>query len=466
MTDEHRPDVVGYEGNPVIRTPTLDWLADGGVVFRNAYTPSPICIPGRQSLMAGQLPMTTGCLRYGEDLAPDSLTFSRVFSRYAYSTVACGKLHHMGTDQMQGWTTRVAGDTSVDPRFIPERVEEEFARYVPSLSATKWSDAKEILRAGPGRSPVVIRDEYTVRGACDFIQEYFASPFYDKQRGDRPLLLKVSLLQPHYPYIADEERFTYYLNRVPLFLDQPVSSHPFLGRRAVRPGVDVTERDLRRAVAAYYAMIETADAHFRTVIDALERVGEDVDDWIVVYTTDHGEMLGEHGIWEKQKFYEASARVPLIIRWPGGAGRGSERRGFGSTVVQENVNTCDLFATLCDLAGIPVPSGLDSRSLVPLLRGEAGAGEAWRRRYRNETVSHFGTTNLLIKWDDLKYQYYGEEMPEVLFDLERDPSEVTDFIGEPAYASVLAEFRRRRAALGYGPDADPAYVNAGYAPAP
>jgi len=474
MMDEHRPDVTGYEGNAVVRTPTLDWLARTGVVFRNAYTPSPICIPGRQSNMAGQLPMTTGCLQYGQDLEPGYRTFSRLFSRYAYATVACGKLHHMGTDQMQGWTTRIAGDTTVGQRYIPDTVDDEFARYVrpgsAPLSAAKWSDAKEIQRAGVGRGPTVVKDEYTARGACDFIQEYFASPAYDRDRRDTPLMLKVSLVQPHYPYTTDEARFTHYLNRVPLFLDQPVSPHPILSRRAVRPGVDVSEREVRRAVAAYYGMIETADAHFRAVLDALDAVGENLDDWIVVYTADHGEMLGEHGVWEKQKFYEASVRVPLIIRWPAGL-----THAVGPTepspgphvprdphVVQENVNTCDLFATLCELAGIPVPAALDSRSLVPFLSGHTGAADNWRQRYRNETVSHFGRTHLLIKWDALKYQYYGEELPEVLFDLERDPTEVQDYITDPTYAEILSAFRRRRAALGYGPDADPGYINAGY----
>jgi choline-sulfatase len=293
----------------------------------------------------------------------------------------------------------------------------------------------------------VVKDEYAVRGALDFIEEYFASPFYDRESGHRPLLLKVSLNQPHYPYTADAERFGYYLNRVRPFLDQPVSPHPFLNRRQVRPGVDASEREIRRATAAYYAMVETIDGQYGAVLDALRHVGQDPDDWLVVYTSDHGEMLGEHGIWEKQKFYEASARVPLIVRWP--------RRFAGGRVVRENVNLCDLFATLCDLAGLPAPPGLDSRSLAPLLRGE-GAG------WDDETVSQFGRRNLMIKRGALKYQYYGPEMPEVLFDLARDPGETTDFIADPAYQSALAAFRERRAALGFGPDADPAYANAGY----
>ena len=192
---------------------------------------------------------------------------------------------------------------------------------------------------------------------------------------------------------------------------------------------------------------------------ALEHVGQDLDDWIIIYTSDHGEMLGEHRLWEKTKFFEGSARVPLIIRLPGGAN--------GGRVVAENVNLCDLFATICELARVPSVDGLDSRSLVPLLQGE-GAG------WDNETISHYGGThlgheerfdryeNLMIKRDDLKYQYYGPDMPEVLFDLSRNPGETVNYINDPHYAVPLDAFRRRRDALGYGSNAVADYRNAGY----
>ena len=105
---------------------------------------------------------------------------------------------------------------------------------------------------------------------------------------------------------------------------------------------------MQRATAAYYGMIETIDEYYGIVLDALEAAGQNLDEWIIIYTSDHGEMLGEHGIWEKQKFFEASVGVPLFIRWP--AGFGSEGR-----TVTENVNLCDLFATLCDFTGVPTP---------------------------------------------------------------------------------------------------------------
>ena len=454
MSDEHRPDVAGYEGNAVIRTPVLDELARSGVVFRNAYAPSPICIPGRQAMMSGQLPLTCGCRHFGEDLAPGTMTFAQRFSQWAYATVCCGKLHHVGRDQMQGWTQRFAPDMFVNEAFIEGRNEEEFHRYRMRHPRWKWPDDMEIHRTRPDDDSRNQRfDNRATQAACDFIEDYFVDFTYDRATPERPVLLKVSYLQPHYPYVTTRDRLRYYFNRVRPFVDEPVFDHPFLAQRQVSVSEIATEREIRRATAAYYGMVDHIDAHCGTVLAALREVGEDLDDWIVIYTSDHGEMLGEHGVWEKQKFFEASARVPLIIRWP---------RRFAPRVVEENVNLCDLFATLCDLAGIPLPEterGLDSRTLVPLMNGDA---EAWRRRWRNETVSQFGAHNLMIKWDHLKYQYYGEAMPEVLFDLLRDPAERSNFIGDAVYAEVLADFRRRRAQLGYGPDADAGYRNAGY----
>lgn len=453
MSDEHRADVTGYEGNDIIRTPILDELARTGVVFRNAYTASPVCVPGRQAMMAGQRPRTCGCEWFGEDLPPGYMTFARRFAQYAYNTTACGRLHHMGADQMQGWTERICGDMHVHPTYIANRNDAAAARYSrPQDGTGKWSDAKEIQRAGIGKNSRADFDKRATEAAQGYIRDYFVSPHYDRPRSHQPLMLKVSFFQPHYPYFTDAEKFTYYVNRVEPFLDQELFPHPWLSMRHVTPGKDVSVREIKRAMAAYYGMIETIDTHYGQVMETLRQVGQNLDDWIILYTTDHGEMLGEHGIWEKKTFFEASARVPLIIRWP---------NGFeGGRILEENVSLCDLFATLCDLCDIPVPDGLDSRSLVPLLYGDSAG-------WQNEAISQYGN-HLMIKQDHLKYQYYGpqpQSLPadpgyrpcpydpdktEVLFDLQNDPGELRNWIDGPEYAEILARFRKRRAELGFG----------------
>jgi choline-sulfatase len=445
MSDEHRFDVAGYAGNGVIHTPVLDRLAETGVVFGNAYTPSPVCVPARQCMMAGQLPKTCGCEGW-IDLQPGYRTFAREFSRYAYNAVCSGKLHHQGPDQMQGWLTRIAPDANIAERHIEGRIDEEFARYEPAPGTGKWSNQREIEEARPAEGPYHKFDRRAMDAAMDYLDRYFSDPIYLRPQSHRPLLFKLSLLQPHYPFFTDRERFDHYMRCVPVYREEPCD-HPWLGFTNWGQIVDASEEAIRRATAAYYGMVDTIDTYFGQLLERLESLGENLDEWIIVYTSDHGDMLGEHGIWEKNKFYEGSVRVPLIIRWPAGF--------EGGRTVSENVNLCDLFATLCDLAGLETPGGLDSRSLVPLLRGETAG-------WNNESVSQLGKDHLMIKRDDLKYQYYGEDVPEVLFDLGKDPHEMENVAEAPEYAGQLSAFRARLAELGHGPNADAGYTNAGY----
>ncbi|MFC6964805.1 sulfatase-like hydrolase/transferase [Halocatena marina] len=298
-----------------------------------------------------------------------------------------------------------------------------------------------------------------MQGACNYITDRFLNPYYDREEQDRPLVLKLSLSQPHYPYFTTQERFEYYLERVDPYVDEEAFDHDVLSHRRVPVRDDdqrrrddrkgsVSPREVRRATAAYYGMIETVDEYFGRTLDELERVGEDLDEWIIVYTSDHGEMLGEHEIWEKGHYFEASAGVPLVIRWPD---------KLKPKTVTENVTLCDLFVTLCDLTGVPLPDDntLDSRSLVPLLKGDA---DGWD----NEAFSAYGD-HCMIKQDDLKFIHYPDN-PDVLFDLADDPGETTNCINETEYINAVTDFRDRLAGLGYGPDADPNYSDAGYAP--
>lgn len=445
MSDEHRADVTGYEGNTVIRTPVMDWLAETGVVFRNAYTPSPVCIPARQCMMAGQLPKTCGCEGW-IDLKPGYRTFAREFSRYAYNTVCSGKLHHIGQDQMQGWRKRIAPDCEISDAYVEDKIDEEFARYRPAPGTGKWSNQREVEEARAAEGPWQVFDRMAVDASLHFLDRYFRDSLYLKPQSHRPLLFKLSLIQPHYPYFTDQRRFDYYYERVQIYREKPCD-HPVLSQSQLGKPVEVTDEAIRRTTAAYYGMIETIDSHYGQVLRCLESLGENLDDWIIIYTSDHGEMLGEHGIWEKTRFYEASVRVPLIIRYPA--------RFEGGRVVTENVNLCDLFATLCELADIETPDNLDSRSLVPLMGGDSSG-------WNNESVSQMGTSHVMIKRDHLKYQYYGEGIPEVLFDLQQDPKETTNLAEDPSYREAMTAFRVRLAELGHGPHADVDYQNAGY----
>lgn len=446
MSDEHRADVAGFAGDPVARTPTLDWLAENGVTFDNAYTPSPICVPARQCIMAGQYPKTCGCEGW-VGLQPGHMTYPARFGQYGYRTTAFGKLHMVGPDQSQGWQTRPVGDVNFG-NSLP--VIEAYTRKVPGdprncPGMLKWSDRKEIERAGPGE--LNAKDRIAIDGAREWIHDTFVDARYDRADPDRPTLLYVGQSDPHYPYLCDPSLFSHYLVRMRSFEVETPFDHPFLGLTPWPPeplqaGVDVAERDVMRARAAYYAMVETMDTNCGRVLQSLRNAGEDLDDWIIVYLSDHGDQLGEHGVWEKQKFFEGSARVPFIIRAPRLLPQGIR--------IHQNVSLCDLFATLCELCELEIPDGLDSRSLVALVNGDA---QTWP----NETCSFFlqqGFTNVMIKQDHLKYQWYAHDgkgvMPEVLFDLHSDPNETSNVIRHPQYADAVEAFRKRLQEIGYG----------------
>lgn len=425
MTDQQRHDLVGFAGNSIIRTPNLDKLAKEGAVFENAYTPSPICIPARQCLMAGQLPRTCGVTTYGEDLSPNYMTFSKLLSQYAYDTVCCGKLHHMGIDQNQGWTNRIGWDGGVESKYI-DGCNEESYDTLKSRSDLWWPWAKEIKKAGIGKSPHVIVDEYSVQGALLWLEERFVSDHYEKANHDKPVLLKVSLRSPHYPYATDEKRFNYYLDKVKPFIQENSSNHSSLKYNKVKNGIEVSKDEIRNATAAYYGMMENADDLFGQVINKLEAVGQNIDDWFIIFTSDHGDMLGEKGLWMKTLYYDSSAKVPLFIRYPREFKQGQR--------ITQNVNLCDLFATICDACDIPIPKGLDSNSLIPLLKGDS-------INWKNEVISEF-QDSIMIKQDELKYIYYPNAS-EILFDLKNDPEELKNEINNPKYQESIKKFKER-----------------------
>lgn len=299
-----------------------------------------------------------------------------------------------------------------------------------------WSLSEELQRAGAGRSPYAVSDELNTAGACALIDEYFVSEHYQRATPGRPLLLKLSLQQPHYPFCAPEELMEKYLPLVSEYENQSVLDHPEFENWTHAPE-KVSKEDCLRALAATAAMVEICDGHFGQVLNRLEACGQNLDDWLILYCSDHGDLLGEHGKWWKMSFYEGSVKVPLIMRAP---------RLFpgGGRTIHENVNLCDLFATFCDVAGLPLPGGTDSRSLLPLLRGEA-------LDWPDESVSQYAGSYCMIKRGDLKYQTYGEnpDWPEVLFDLKTDPGETRNVINEPEYSTEVEALRVRRRELGF-----------------
>ena len=436
IDDEHRPDVLAIEGNPHIRTPILDRCMAEGTYFRSAYTPAPVCVPARQSFLTGLYPRHCGCTCFDTTLPSDVLTIPSHLGHYGYYAACAGKMHFLGTDQLHGWHHRIGGDVAVVVDDSP--LSDLAAAADPARRATStvepgtglWQTKKEVANARVGRGSNLKEDIYSVDGAMMFIEDYFVDQDYDRPHNE-PLLLAVSLNSPHYPYQCPDDLFSYYMRRVEPYVEELQDNfdcHEFF---KVRIGTDVSLREARRATAAYYGLVESVDRQYGRVVNRLEELGV-LDDFIIIFLSDHGEMLGQKSLWHKLQFFEGSARVPFSISAPGIV-PDSER------TVRHNVSLVDLFPTLCELVDIPIPEGLDGRSLVPLMRGDA---DQWLNEVYSEMYHDLNGPGEMVKIDDLKYSRFNErDWPDQLFDLAKDPEERNNLIDDPEYSDDLKRLR-------------------------
>lgn len=439
MSDEHRPDILGFEGNDVVRTPVLDSLAEEGVYFRNAYCTSPVCVPSRQSFLSGKLPSTIKCRQFGDTFNSDILTFPGQLVRYGYNTVAFGKMHFEDADQMHGWTERPSGDiwVRIRPQLAPDAEQIAMSRQEKAKKGlTFWGPIKEIrntrvIGENEGKRGVDLKQ---VENACEYLEKYFVDSNYSRPRGDEPLCMAVSLMHPHYPFQCTQDEFDYYMTRVKPFLETAPNDHPCHKQYNVVVGNDVTEQELLRATAAYYGQVEFIDTMYGKVLQTLKKLNV-FDDFVVIYWSDHGEMLGQHGCWEKKQFYDASSRVNLIIHDP--------RNPRNGHTVKEVVSLLDIFPTICDIAGVPTPDDIEGDSLAGLINGNTTG-------WRNEAVSelwnwyHGGMGCLMIRKNNLKYVRYNHpDYPEQLFDMKQDSAETRNLINNTAYKKCLDALRKR-----------------------
>ena len=337
INDEHRPDILPIEGDTAIRTPTLTRFMDEGIYFRNAYTPSPVCVPARQSFLSGLYPRNCGCLNFGDPMPTEVRTIPGHLGNYGYYACCAGKMHFVGRDVMHGWQERIGRDIIGSNGYPYPAVKDEHTAQIerePGTGMKRDKTAQEIRDAQPGIGHWMLHDQYNVDGALLFLEEYFVNASYDRPSSN-PLCMAVSLIAPHYPYQCPLDLFNYYMQRVKPIVEEPNEKFGYDNFFRVQIGKDVTYRQAHRATAAYYGMIEWMDAQFGRVVEKLEHLNV-LDDFIVVFLSDHGEMLGTKGLWEKQSYFEASARVPLSIWYP-------KKFGKEPKIVEQNVSLVDLF---------------------------------------------------------------------------------------------------------------------------
>lgn len=399
MSDQHNATIMESAGDPHISTPNMSRLAQDGVEFTGTYTPSPVCVPARMAFLTGQLASKTGIFDNGNVLSSAQATIAHCMGAKGYETVLCGRMHFNGQDQLHGFTKRPIGD------FTPCYGGRGGARRA-DLGPYAGTPAGEVTKLyGGGTSPVLEYDRAVTKAAI----EYLSEPH------DRPIFMVVGIYGPHHTYVAPPSLYRKYLDIVGPPTSESVEKvdlHP----RIKHARKNFTTEEAHKMRAAYYGMIEHVDGLVGEVRNAWESHLKRSDrQGLFCYTSDHGDMAGEKGLWFKHLFYEESARVPLIIA---GDGVVQGKR------VDAPASLLDLVPTLCETAGTVPPPDQDGISLVPSL---AGADDS-EDRYVISEVMNNGLARM-IRYRNWKLISYAEhEDEDQLFNLETDPGEYTNVL--------------------------------------
>jgi choline-sulfatase len=416
-----------YADSPVL-APNLARLAREGVLFTSAYCNSPLCAPSRFSMMAGQLPSRIGAYDNAAELAAATPTMAHYLRQGGYRTILAGKMHFVGPDQLHGYEERLTTDIyPADFGWTPDW--SDFG-HRPSW----YHSMDSVLTAGP-----------TVRtNQLDFDEEaVFATrrKLYDiaRDNDDRPFFLTLSLTHPHDPYACPESYWNRYegveipMPRVTIPVDQ-LDPHSLRLRHVCGIDLDeVTMDQVRAARRAYFGSISFVDDQFGLVLDVLAETGLR-DDTIVIVCGDHGEMLGERGLWYKMNYFEGAARIPMIVHAPG---------RYAPREIAASVSLVDLLPTLLELGGVgaelAVP--LDGRSLVPHLVDGSGHDEVIGEYMGEGTIAPL----VMIRRGPWKFIHSPTD-PDLLFNLADDPDELHNIAEEPANATLVAELHEEIAA--------------------
>jgi choline-sulfatase len=428
MGDQMAAPSLPVYGNPLVRTPHIEGLAEAGVVFETAYCNAPICAPSRYSMLSGRLPSRIGAYDNASEFPSSVPTVAHTLRLAGYRTCAAGKMHFIGADQQHGFEERLTTDIyPADFGWTPD-----WKR--PNKRLEWFHNLVNVTAAGPSERTLQIDFDDNVA---------FRSRrwLYDHARDDdeRPFFLLVSFSHPHDPYNIPQEYWNRYDHEaidLPAVPPIPPGERDPHSRRLFdnydRGEFDITEDHVRNARHAYYGAISYVDDRIGELLHALEATGQS-EDTIVIVTSDHGDMLGERGMWYKMTFFEWASRVPLIFHAPG---------RFAPARRQENVSLVDLFPTLLDLAGADtvLPETLDGHSLVQLIGG--GGAADWPDIVHGEYLAEGSVAPVfMVRQGRLKYVGCPADPPQ-LYDLDADPAELTNLVGRPEHETAERRLAR------------------------
>lgn len=437
MTDQHRADAVGCYGNKTVETPNLDWLASQGALFSQAYTPCPSCIPARASLISGMTPWNTGILGMGRGQGPMGVGFAHTLpgelANAGYHTCGVGKMHFFPQRALNGFHHTVLDESgrAEDPGFVSDYRQWFQTHKDGPYDITDHGIGWNSWMARPYHAPEHLHPtNWTVNESIRFLNQRDPS---------KPFFLKTSFARPHSPYDAPPYYFNLYLNKK---LPEPyvgdwASMHDDPSE-AARPdawrGIR-SDEDIRRARAGYYGSITHIDHQIGRLLQHLVKIGQ-FDNTLIIFVSDHGDMLGDHHLWRKTYAYDGSARIPFIVKLPKSAGRPVQGRYDDPVVLY------DVMPTILDMVGLPVPESVDGVSLKKLLLEGGSLNRSYVHGEHSTCYSEEQEMQFLTD-GKFKYIWFPRLGTEQLFDICDSFAETRNLAGEPEYAEELGKWRSR-----------------------
>jgi len=433
-TDQQRHDTIGALGNPHIHTPRIDRLANSGVAFTHAFAQSPVCTPSRAAFMTGRYPRTTKCRQNGQAMPPNEKLVSRLFADAGYTCGLAGKLH-LATCANGVVETRIDDGYEVfhwSHHPQPDWPENAYTQWLHE-QGTSWEE----LYSGPSTNYIKhgVPEEYNQTTWC----AEKAIEFIREQKG-QPWFFSYNCFAPHHPFDPPAEFLARYNpDDLPLPKAKPGElegkpTYQQLDSRFAHNDPDgydmaaMTDRDKREVTAAYYAMVELIDKQVGRMVDALEETGQ-LDNTVVIFMSDHGEMLGDHGFYLKgPHFYDEAIRVPLIVSW--------KNRFAADLRADSLMELIDIAPTLLEAAGVDVPEYIQGRTLMPILLGQTDAGrhrDCVFSEYYNAWTHKHSYGSMLRTRDEKIVIYHGTDQGE-LYDLNADPDEFENLWNRPEEA--------------------------------
>ncbi|MCO4318404.1 choline-sulfatase [Phyllobacterium sp. 21LDTY02-6] len=413
-----------------LHAPHLKALAARSARFVNTYTASPLCAPARASFMSGQLPSRTRVYDNAAEFASDIPTYAHHLRRAGYYTGLSGKMHFVGPDQLHGFEERLTTDIyPADFGWTPD--------YRKPGERIDWWYHNLGSVTGAGVAEITNQMEYDDEVAFHARQKLYQLARRPADADRRPWCLTVSFTHPHDPYVARRRYWDLYEDCPALdpevgaidFARQDPHSQRLL-EACDHGAFEITRDEVRRARRGYFANISYVDDKIGELIETLQTTRM-LDDTIILFTSDHGDMLGERGLWFKMNFFEGSARVPLMIA----------AHGIDPAAITRPVSTLDINPTLAALAGIEIADVMpwtDGCDLTPLLQGGERT-EPVLMEYAAE-----GSNAPLVSIREGRYKFIHCEIdPPQLFDLESDPLEKVNLAADPAHAATLAGFQEK-----------------------